>query len=107
MAGCDIHSVYTGIAGSHVRSLNSHGIVGIRDGEVGPGDVERVIEAARAVPIATSNAADDDTPAPTGRLAQTANRRPGQANPACFSAHAIPEAYRIQFGTPSLLSSPS
>ena len=34
MAGCDIHSVYTGIAGSHVRSLNSHGIVGVRDKEV-------------------------------------------------------------------------
>ena len=51
MAGCEIQSVYTGIAGSHVRSLNSHGIVGIRDREVGPGDVERVIDAARAVPI--------------------------------------------------------
>ena len=41
MAGCDIHSVYTGIAGSHVRSLNSHGIVGIRDSEVSAGDVDR------------------------------------------------------------------
>jgi cell division protein FtsA len=51
MVGCEIESVYTGIAGSHIRSLNSHGIVGIRDREVGPGDVERVIEAARAVPI--------------------------------------------------------
>ena len=43
MAGCDIHSVYTGIAGSHVRSLNSHGIVAIRDSEVSPGDVDRVM----------------------------------------------------------------
>jgi len=51
MAGCDIHSVYTGIAGSHVRSLNSHGIVAIRDKEVSAGDVERVIDAARAVAI--------------------------------------------------------
>ena len=51
MAGCDIHSVYTGIAGSHVRSLNSHGIVGIRDSEVSQGDVDRVIDAARAVAI--------------------------------------------------------
>src|SRR6056297_2234252 len=51
MAGCDIQSVYTGIAGSHIRSLNSHGIVGVRDREVGAGDVERVIDAARAVPI--------------------------------------------------------
>src|SRR3979411_957489 len=33
MAGCEIHSVYAGIAGSHVRSLNSHGIVAIRDKE--------------------------------------------------------------------------
>ncbi|HMB91816.1 MAG TPA: cell division protein FtsA [Rhodothermales bacterium] len=51
MAGCDIHSVYTGIAGSHVRSLNSHGIVAIRDKEVSAGDVDRVIDAARAVAI--------------------------------------------------------
>jgi cell division protein FtsA len=51
MAGCDIHSVYTGIAGSHVRSLNSHGIVAIRDSEVSASDVDRVIDAARAVAI--------------------------------------------------------
>jgi cell division protein FtsA len=51
MAGCEIHSVYTGIAGSHVRSLNSHGIVAIRDKEVTVSDVERVIDAARAVAI--------------------------------------------------------
>ncbi len=51
MAGCHIHSVYTGIAGSHIRSLNSHGIVAIRDQEVTPLDVERVIDAAKAVPI--------------------------------------------------------
>ncbi|MFS8606826.1 MAG: cell division protein FtsA [Gammaproteobacteria bacterium] len=51
MAGCEINSVYTGIAGSHVRSLNSHGIVAIRDKEVTPSDVERVIDAARAVAI--------------------------------------------------------
>jgi cell division protein FtsA len=51
MAGCQIHSVYTGIAGSHVRSLNSHGVVAIRDKECTGGDVERVIDAARAVSI--------------------------------------------------------
>lgn len=51
MAGCEINSVYTGIAGSHVRSLNSHGIVAIRDREVARSDVERVIDAARAVAI--------------------------------------------------------
>ncbi len=51
MAGCQIPSVYVGIAGSHVRSLNSHGIVAIRDKEVGPADLERVIDAARAVAI--------------------------------------------------------
>jgi len=51
MAGCQINSVYTGIAGSHVRSLNSHGIVAIRNKEVTPEDVERVIDAARAVAI--------------------------------------------------------
>ncbi len=51
MAGCQIHSVYAGIAGSHIRSLNSHGIVAIKDKEVTAGDVERVIDAARAVAI--------------------------------------------------------
>lgn len=51
MAGCEIHSVYTGIAGSHIRSLNSHGIVAIRDTEVSHGDVDRVIDAAKAVAI--------------------------------------------------------
>jgi len=51
MAGCQIHSVYAGIAGSHIRSLNSHGIVAIRDKEVSHADVDRVIDAARAVAI--------------------------------------------------------
>ncbi|MCK0537956.1 cell division protein FtsA [Alcanivorax quisquiliarum] len=51
MAGCQIHSVYGGIAGSHVRSLNSHGIVAIRDREVLPADIDRVIDAAQAVAI--------------------------------------------------------
>ncbi|MEH6580419.1 MAG: cell division protein FtsA [Halioglobus sp.] len=51
MAGCQIHSVYVGIAGSHIRSLNSHGIVAIRDREVYGLDLERVIDAAQAVAI--------------------------------------------------------
>ncbi len=51
MAGCEISSVYAGIAGSHVRSLNSHGIVAIKDREVTPADVDRVIDAAQAVAI--------------------------------------------------------
>ena len=51
MAGCEVRTVYAGIAGSHIRSLNSHGIVAIRDLEVSQADVERVIEAAKAVAI--------------------------------------------------------
>ena len=51
MAGCEVRSVFTGIAGSHIRSLNSHGIVAIRDNEVSQADVERVIDAAKAVAI--------------------------------------------------------
>ena len=51
MAGCQISSVYVGIAGSHVRSLNSHGIVAIKDGEVIDADLERVLDAAQAVAI--------------------------------------------------------
>src|SRR6202166_4524823 len=39
MAGCEIFSAYTGIAGSHIKSINSHGIVAIRNNEVTAGDV--------------------------------------------------------------------
>lgn len=51
MAGCQIYSAFTGIAGSHIRSINSHGIVAIRDREVTSIDVDRVIDAAKAVAI--------------------------------------------------------
>jgi cell division protein FtsA len=51
MAGCEIHSVFAGIAGSHINSLNSHGIVAIKDREVFSQDIERVIDAAQAVAI--------------------------------------------------------
>jgi len=51
MAGVKIKSVFAGIAGSHVRSLNSHGIVAIKDSEVVKSDVERVMDAARAIAI--------------------------------------------------------
>ncbi|MCF7964263.1 cell division protein FtsA [Methylobacter sp. Wu8] len=51
MAGCQIRSVYAGIAGSHIRSLNSHGIVAIKDKEVTQYDIDRVIDSARAVAI--------------------------------------------------------
>ena len=51
MANCEIHSVHAGIAGSHIRSLNSHGITAIKDREVTQADVNRVIDAARAVAI--------------------------------------------------------
>lgn len=51
MAGCEIHTAYAGIAGMHIRGINSHGIVAIRNHEVTQLDVERVIDAARAVAI--------------------------------------------------------
>jgi len=53
MAGCEIHSVYVGIAGSHINSFNSHGMVAIRDKEVTEDDLKRVMDAARAVVIST------------------------------------------------------
>ena len=53
MAGCNIESVYAGIAGSHVRSTNSHGVVAVPDREVLAHDVERVIDAAEAMAIPT------------------------------------------------------
>ncbi len=52
VADCQVHSVYVGIAGSHIKSLNSHGMVAIKDKrEVTDGDVERVVDAASAVAI--------------------------------------------------------
>ena len=51
MAGCRIHSAFVGVAGNHIRSLNSHGIVAIRDREVSTADLERVLDAAQAVAI--------------------------------------------------------
>jgi cell division protein FtsA len=51
MAGCEITSVYAGIAGGHIRGFNSHGIVAVKDREVTEADIERVIDAAKAVAI--------------------------------------------------------
>ncbi|MEQ1668384.1 MAG: cell division protein FtsA, partial [Sulfuriferula sp.] len=53
MADCKITEVYTGIAGSHIKSFNSHGMVPIKDKEVTQWDVDKVIETARAVNIPT------------------------------------------------------
>ncbi|MCA1945732.1 MAG: cell division protein FtsA, partial [Desulfovibrio sp.] len=51
MAGCEIRSVYAGIAGSHIKGFNSHGVIAVKGGEVGEKDVERAIDAAKAVAI--------------------------------------------------------
>ena len=51
MAGCEISSVYAGIAGGHITGFNSRGIIAIKGPEVTKQDVERVIDAARAVAI--------------------------------------------------------
>ena len=53
MADCKITSVFTGIAGSHIKSLNSHGMVKIKDAEVTQADVDRVVETARAIALPT------------------------------------------------------
>ena len=53
MADCKIRDVWTGIAGSHIRSFNSHGMVAIKDREVAQSDVDRVVETAKAIPIPT------------------------------------------------------
>src|ERR671927_1366866 len=53
MADCKITSAYVGIAGSHIRSFNSTGMVAVKDREVGPLDVDRALETARAVNIPT------------------------------------------------------
>ncbi len=49
MAGCEISAVYAGIAGTHVVSMNSHGVIAIKSREVNQSDVDRVLDAARAI----------------------------------------------------------
>src|SRR3954464_13557428 len=51
MAGCEINTVYTGIAGGHIKGFNSQGIVAVKDKEVREADIQRVIDAAKAVAI--------------------------------------------------------
>ncbi len=51
MAGCHISSVYAGIAGGHIKGINSHGVIAVKNREIGPSDVKRVIDAASAVAI--------------------------------------------------------
>ncbi len=51
MAGCHISSVYAGIAGGHIKGINSHGVIAVKNREIGPTDVKRVIDAASAVAI--------------------------------------------------------
>lgn len=51
MAGCEISSVYAGIAGGHIKGFNSHGVIALKKREVGKLDIERVIDAARALAI--------------------------------------------------------
>ncbi len=51
MAGCEINSVYAGIAGGHIEARNEMGMIAIKDHEVKPSDVKRVIEQAQAIAI--------------------------------------------------------
>ncbi|MEJ2742158.1 MAG: cell division protein FtsA, partial [Gammaproteobacteria bacterium] len=51
MAGCQIHSVYTSISGGHIRGMNSHGVVAVREEDISQLDIHQVIEAAQAIAI--------------------------------------------------------
>ena len=53
MAGMPVRGVHAGIAGDHIRSINSRGVIAVsrKDNEIGPADVERVVEAAKAIAI--------------------------------------------------------
>jgi cell division protein FtsA len=53
MAGCEIHTVFTGLSGNHIKGFNSHGIVAVKNKEVSQRDLDRVIDAAKAVAIPT------------------------------------------------------
>lgn len=51
MAGCEISSVYAGVAGTHVQSLNSHGVIAVKSREVTQSDIDRVLDAAKTVAL--------------------------------------------------------
>jgi cell division protein FtsA len=51
MSDYDISSIYTGIAGDHIKSFNSNGVIAIKDREVKASDIKRVVDAAKAMPI--------------------------------------------------------
>jgi cell division protein FtsA len=51
MAGCEIRTVVAGSSGNHLKGFNSHGVVAVKSREVAPGDLERVMDAARAVAL--------------------------------------------------------
>lgn len=51
MAGCHITSAYAGVAGGHIKGINSHGVIAVKNKEIGPADVKRVIDVASAVAI--------------------------------------------------------
>jgi cell division protein FtsA len=51
MAGCEISSVYAGVAGTHVQSLNSHGVIAVKSREVTQADIDRVLEAAKTIAL--------------------------------------------------------
>ena len=53
MSGCAIRSIFVGVSGGHIRGQNSLGVVGIKGGEVGREDVQRAVEAAKAVSMLT------------------------------------------------------
>ena len=84
MAGCEIHSVFAGIAGNHIASLNSDGIVAIKDSEVTENDVDRVLDAARAMPIPADQRLLHVIPRNTRSMGRKAYAIPS-ACPACVS----------------------
>lgn len=50
-AGCEIHSVFASVGGAHVKGFNSHGVVGVKNPEINQTDVDRVLDAARAIAL--------------------------------------------------------
>ena len=76
MADCKVSDVYTGIAGSHIKSFNSNGMVAIKDKEVTPSDVDRVIETARPCPIPPIRKSCTSSPRSSSSTARTASANP-------------------------------
>ena len=95
MAGCEINSVFAGIAGAHITGFNSQGVIAIKNREVTSEDVQRVIDAAKAIAIPMDR--ESDPCHSTGIYHRRSGRHQGAARHE-RGASGVESAYRHRRG---------